>query len=239
MLHGRRLRPALARRLRRRMRAHRQGGAPSGQADLDARGGHRPRHVPPAVVPVPGGGDGRVRQGDGLEALRRRRRRIPPHHRHQDSVLRGAEPAHRTARRLPRHQAQALARRGPRVQHLRHREPRRPDGGRPGRRSDRIPLRAHGRHAQGAQGVRGAGADVRLQGEAAGRPRLGISITERSGSLGAGAVEISLDRATGKIRVHKVWIGDRRRRDRAAGRGQGQCGERDHLRPVQHRCTSA
>src|SRR4029078_3983568 len=34
---------------------------------------------------------------------------------------------------------------------------------------------------------------------------IGISITERSGSLGAGAVEISLDRTTGKIRVHKVW----------------------------------
>jgi isoquinoline 1-oxidoreductase subunit beta len=34
---------------------------------------------------------------------------------------------------------------------------------------------------------------------------LGISITERSGSLGAGVVEISLDRASGKIRVHKVW----------------------------------
>ena len=37
--------------------------APAGQADLDARGGHRPRHVPPAVVPVPGGGDRRERQG--------------------------------------------------------------------------------------------------------------------------------------------------------------------------------
>jgi isoquinoline 1-oxidoreductase subunit beta len=35
---------------------------------------------------------------------------------------------------------------------------------------------------------------------------VGISITERSGSLGAGAVEVSLDRATGKIRVHKVWV---------------------------------
>jgi len=35
---------------------------------------------------------------------------------------------------------------------------------------------------------------------------VGISITERSGSLGAGAVEISLDRASGKIRVHKVWL---------------------------------
>jgi isoquinoline 1-oxidoreductase beta subunit len=34
---------------------------------------------------------------------------------------------------------------------------------------------------------------------------LGISVTERSGSLGAGVVEISLDRSSGKIRVHKVW----------------------------------
>ena len=34
---------------------------------------------------------------------------------------------------------------------------------------------------------------------------LGVSVTERSGSLGAGVVEISLDRDTGKIRVHKVW----------------------------------
>ena len=35
---------------------------------------------------------------------------------------------------------------------------------------------------------------------------VGISITERSGSLGAGAVEVSLERTTGKIRVHKVWV---------------------------------
>jgi isoquinoline 1-oxidoreductase beta subunit len=35
---------------------------------------------------------------------------------------------------------------------------------------------------------------------------LGVSITERSGSLGAGAVELSLDRASGAIRVHKVWV---------------------------------
>lgn len=35
---------------------------------------------------------------------------------------------------------------------------------------------------------------------------IGVSITERSGSLGAGAVEVSLDRATGRIRVHKVWV---------------------------------
>jgi isoquinoline 1-oxidoreductase beta subunit len=34
---------------------------------------------------------------------------------------------------------------------------------------------------------------------------IGISISERSGSLGAGVAEISLDRATGRIRVHKVW----------------------------------
>jgi isoquinoline 1-oxidoreductase beta subunit len=35
---------------------------------------------------------------------------------------------------------------------------------------------------------------------------LGLSLTERSGSMGAGVVEISLDRATGKIRVHKAWV---------------------------------
>jgi isoquinoline 1-oxidoreductase beta subunit len=35
---------------------------------------------------------------------------------------------------------------------------------------------------------------------------LGVSISERSGSLGAGVVEISLDREAGKIRVHKAWM---------------------------------
>ena len=35
---------------------------------------------------------------------------------------------------------------------------------------------------------------------------LGLSVTERSGSLGAGVVEISLDRQSGVIRVHKVWV---------------------------------
>lgn len=35
---------------------------------------------------------------------------------------------------------------------------------------------------------------------------LGISISERSRSLGAGVAEISLDRASGRIRVHKVWL---------------------------------
>jgi isoquinoline 1-oxidoreductase subunit beta len=35
---------------------------------------------------------------------------------------------------------------------------------------------------------------------------LGLSVSERSNSLGAGVVEISLDRQSGKIRVHKVWL---------------------------------
>jgi isoquinoline 1-oxidoreductase subunit beta len=35
---------------------------------------------------------------------------------------------------------------------------------------------------------------------------IGVSISERSGSLGAGVVEISVDRASGKIKVHKVWV---------------------------------
>jgi isoquinoline 1-oxidoreductase beta subunit len=35
---------------------------------------------------------------------------------------------------------------------------------------------------------------------------IGVSISERSGSLGAGVAEISLDRDSGKIRVHKIWL---------------------------------
>jgi len=35
---------------------------------------------------------------------------------------------------------------------------------------------------------------------------LGLSVSERSGSLGAGVVEISLDAGSGKIRVHEVWV---------------------------------
>jgi isoquinoline 1-oxidoreductase subunit beta len=34
---------------------------------------------------------------------------------------------------------------------------------------------------------------------------VGVSIAERSGSLGAGVVEISVNMETGKIRVHKIW----------------------------------
>src|SRR5262249_37069594 len=35
---------------------------------------------------------------------------------------------------------------------------------------------------------------------------LGFAMSERSGSLAAGVVEVSLDRNSGKIGVHKVWL---------------------------------
>lgn len=35
---------------------------------------------------------------------------------------------------------------------------------------------------------------------------LGFAMAERSGSLGAGVIEMSLDRSSGKLRVHKVWL---------------------------------
>jgi isoquinoline 1-oxidoreductase beta subunit len=35
---------------------------------------------------------------------------------------------------------------------------------------------------------------------------LGLSVSERSGSLAAGVAEISLDRSSGKIKVHRAWI---------------------------------
>jgi len=35
---------------------------------------------------------------------------------------------------------------------------------------------------------------------------LGLSLSDRSGSQGAGVAEVSVDRASGKIRVHKVWL---------------------------------
>src|SRR5205085_2285275 len=35
---------------------------------------------------------------------------------------------------------------------------------------------------------------------------LGLSISERSGSLGAGVAEVSIDKSSGKIRVHKTWL---------------------------------
>lgn len=44
-----------------------------------------------------------------------------------------------------------------------------------------------------------------------GKPRpdgraLGLAISERSGSLAAGVIEVSLDEKTGKVRAHKVWM---------------------------------
>jgi isoquinoline 1-oxidoreductase subunit beta len=50
---------------------------------------------------------------------------------------------------------------------------------------------------------------VQMSGWKAPRPQgraLGISISERSGSLAAGVAEISLDRESSKIRVHKTWL---------------------------------
>jgi len=35
---------------------------------------------------------------------------------------------------------------------------------------------------------------------------LGLSLSDRSGSQGAGVAEVSVDRASGKIRVHKTWL---------------------------------
>ena len=35
---------------------------------------------------------------------------------------------------------------------------------------------------------------------------VGLAISERSGSLGAGVIEVSLDEKTGKVRAHKVWV---------------------------------
>ncbi|MFM1815058.1 MAG: hypothetical protein RLZ98_1753 [Pseudomonadota bacterium] len=35
---------------------------------------------------------------------------------------------------------------------------------------------------------------------------LGLAISERSGSLGAGVIEVSLDEKSGKVKAHKVWI---------------------------------
>ena len=196
VLHGRRLRPALARRLRRRMRAHRQGGTPSGQADLDARGGHRARHVPPAVVPVPGGGNGRVRQGDRLEALRRRRRRIPaasPASRFRITGCRTSTSSGAASRTA------SSSSTGARWATCSTSSPSRASSTR--WRSTRAWTRSNSASSAWAPRPRRASASRRVAQMSdwkAKRPdgrAIGISITERSGSLGAGVVEISLDRA--------------------------------------------
>ena len=153
----------------------------------------------------------------------------------QDPLLRRAQPAHRAARRIARHPAQALAR---------------------GRRTcstsfaiesfvdqmaadaehgpDRVPLPAHGDHPEGD-----ASASRRWRRCATGRRTrpdgraLGVSITERSGSLGAGVVEISLDRADrqdqgpqgvgrGRRRHHR----HARRRPRPTSRAPSSTGSR-------------
>ena len=62
---------------------------------------------------------------------------------------------------------------------------------------------------------------------------LGLSISERSGSLGAGVVEISLDRQTGKIKVHKVWVAVDGGIIVSPEAGRGQRRERDPLRALQ------
>ena len=154
--------------------------------------------------------------------------------RHQDSLLRGAQPVHRAARRLARHPAQALARGRPRVQHVRDRELRRPDGGR-----RRAWIRSSSGSSAWAPRPRRARcfetrrADVRLEGEAAGRPRarhldhraLGLARRRRGRDLGRPAQRQD-PRAQGVGR-------DRRRRHRDARPGQGQRRERHHLRPLQ------
>ena len=76
---------------------------------------------------------------------------------------------------------------GARVQRVRHRKLRRPDGGRRQHGPDPVPVRAAWPHAEGAAMLRAGREDVRL--ERAARPdgrALGISISERSGSLGRG-----------------------------------------------------
>ena len=232
MLHRRRLRPAQRRLRGRRGGADRARGQASGQADLVARGGHRAGPVPAAVVPVPGGGDGLDRQGQRLEALRdrRRRRRCIGDRRHEYPLLRRAEPADRTARRLARRAGQALARRGPRVQRLRHRELHRPDGGGREHGSDPVQVRAHGRHAQGTQVLRDRGADVRLEGRASGWAG---DRTVDLGALGLTRRRRGRDFAQPPDRQDQGPQGvggGRWRHHRQSGAGQGQHRERDHLR---------
>ena len=178
---------------------------------------------------------GRHRQGHRLEALRdRRRRQHAADRRHAHRLLRRAQPADRAARHVARRADQALARGGARVQRVRHRELHRPDGGRrehgPDRSSASSAWAPRPRHASASRPWRRCATGrrrVRTAARSASRSR------ERSGSLGAGVVEISLDRQTGKIKVHKVWVAVDGGTIVSPGAGRGQRRERDPLRALE------
>ena len=68
-------------------------------------------------------------------------------------------------------------------------------------RRQRMPLTGKARRVFDAVERMSGWRSTRPEGRA-----LGLSVTERSGSLGAGVVEISLDRDLGRISVHKVWV---------------------------------
>ena len=76
---------------------------------------------------------------------------------------------------------------------------------------------------------------------ATGRPsgrkaaHIGIALTERSGSLGAGVGRnLAQPRRPARSRVHKVWVAVDGGQIVHPGPGQGQRRERDHLRALQH-----
>ena len=56
------------------------------------------------------------------------------------------------------------------------------------------------------QVLRNGGADVPWTAKRPEGRALGIALTERSGSLGAGVVETRSTAKNGKITVHKVWV---------------------------------